>query len=440
MSANIQHIGPHNREMISMTNRLNRSRRARTAQVGLALVTAQLLTACSGLLDVSLPGNVAATALDQPSLATTLVDGAQADFECAFSQYVETTATWANEVLNSSGGAEVVSWSARFTRPEGGTTQCPTTTSNRGSFNVYMPLQIARGQAELAIEKLTGFTDAQVTGRGLLLTRANFYSAYSHMLLSEGYCQVAVDDGPLLTPAQGKAIAEAKFTAAIAAATAAPASLVRDTLLNAARLGRARVRIALGNKAGAAADAKLIPANFVFNATYSSTPVRRRNTVQEDINLKFHLAVAPAYRGLTFGGVADPRVIAVNSNRLGIDAATPHWRQGKYSSPDSPLPLATWDEAQLIIAEAEGGQSAVDAINRIHTKYGLPQYGGGTDAQILTQIIEERRRSLWLDGHQINDKIRFNIPFATGVDQKGVRYNDTETCIQLPLSELNGRT
>jgi hypothetical protein len=418
-----------------MTIRLSRARRARSIQAGLVLALAQLLVACQGVLDVSLPGNVDAAALDQPSLAATLVDGAQADFECAFSQYVETTATWSNEVLNASGGAEVVGWSARFTRPEGGNTQCPTATSNRGSFNVYLPLQIARGQAELAIEKLEGFTDAEVTGRTLLQARSAFYSGYSHLLLSEGYCQVAVDDGPLLTPAEGLAIAEAKFSTAITAATAANNSAV----LNAARVARARVRIALGNKAGAAADAKLVPANFRFDATYASTPVRRRNTVMEDINLKFHLSVAPAYRGLTFGGVADPRVIAINANRVGIDAVTPEWTQGKYTAPESPLPLATWDEAQLIIAEAEGGQSAVDAINRIHTRYGLPAYGGGTDAQILAQIIEERRRSLWLDGHQINDHLRFKIPFATGVDQKGVRYND-ETCIPLPLSELTGRT
>jgi hypothetical protein len=329
----------------------------------------------------------------------------------------------------------VVGWSARFTRPEGGTTQCPTATSNRGSFNVYLPLQIARGQAELALEKLNGFTDAEVSGRTLLLGRSAFYSGYSHMLLSEGYCQVAVNDGPLLTPAAGLAIAEEKFSTAITAATAAN----NTALLNAARVARARVRIALGNKTGAAADAKLVPANFRFDATYASTPVRRRNTVMEDINLKFHLSVAPAYRGLTFGGVADPRVIAINANRVGIDAVTPEWTQGKYTAPESPLPLATWDEAQLIIAEAEGGQSAVDAINRIHTRYALPAYAGGTDAQILAQIIEERRRSLWLDGHQINDHLRFKIPFASGVDQKGVRYND-ETCIPLPLSELTGRT
>ena len=427
-------LGAHLREMTSMTIPATHARRVRAAHAGLALALTLLLTACQGVLDVSLPGNVDAAALEAASLAPTLVDGAQADFECAFSQYVETTATWSNEVLNSSGGAEVVGWSARFTRPEGGTGQCPTATSNRGSFNVYLPLQIARGQAEMALEKLNTFTDAQVSGRALLLARSAFYSGYSHLLLSEGYCQVAVGDGALLTPAAGLAVAEQKFTDAITAATTANNAAV----LNAARVARARVRIALGNKTGAAADAKLVPANFRFDATFAATPVRRRNTVMEDINLKFHLSVAPAYRGLTFGGVADPRVIAINANRVGIDAVTPQWTQGKYTAPESPLPLATWDEAQLIIAEAELGQSAVDAINRIHTRYGLPAYGGGTDAQILTQIIEERRRSLWLDGHQINDHLRFSIPFATGVDQKGVRYND-ETCIPLPLSELTGR-
>ena len=418
-----------------MPKRLSRVRGARATHAGLVLIAAQLLTACQGVLDVKLPGNVEASALNAPALATTLVDGAQADFECAFSQYVETTATWSNEVLNSSGGAEVVGWSARFTRPEAGTGQCPTVSSNRGAFTVYLPMQVARGQAELALTKLTSFTDAQVSGRSLLLARAGFYSGYTHMLLSEAYCAVALDAGPLLTPAQGLAIAEKKFSDAITAATTAN----NTAMLNASLVARARVRIALGNKSGAAADAKLVPANFVFNATYAASPVRRINTVMADINLKFHLSVAPAYRGLTVDGVADPRVIAIDAKRVGIDAVTPQWTQGKYTSADSPMPLATWEEAQLIIAEAEGGQSAVDAINRIRTKFKLPLYAGGTAAEITDQIIEERRRTLFLDGHAINDHLRFNIPFATGVDQKGVRYN-SETCIPLPLSEMNGRS
>jgi hypothetical protein len=157
-----------------------------------------------------------------------------------------------------------------------------------------------------------------------------------------------------------------------------------------------------------------------------------------NINTNFHESVAPEFRGLTVGATPDPRVPVVNANRNGQDALTPLWTQQKYKTVDAPIPMATWDEAQLIIAEAEGGQSAVDAINRIRTKYNLPQYAGGTAAQITAQIMDERRRTLFLDGHSIGDHLRNNIPFATGFNQKGVAYG-TLTCLPLPRTETTGR-
>jgi hypothetical protein len=92
----------------------------------------------------------------------------------------------------------------------------------------------------------------------------------------------------------------------------------------------------------------------------------------------------------------------------------------------------------LIIAEAEGGDDAVTAINAIRDEYELPHYGGGTDEEIMDPILEERRRTLFLDGHAIGDHLRYGIPFATGLNQKGVRYGDL-TCLPLPPSELSGR-
>jgi hypothetical protein len=110
------------------------------------------------------------------------------------------------------------------------------------------------------------------------------------------------------------------------------------------------------------------------------------------------------------------------------------WIQKKYTALDSPLPLATWDEAQLILAEADPA-SAVTAINAVRTKYNLPAYvGTGT----LADIQEERRRTLFLDGHRIGDMLRYGIPFATGKNQKGVPYG-TLTCLPLPSSETSGR-
>jgi hypothetical protein len=406
---------------------------SRAALPALALLA--LLAACNDVLDVKLPGRVREEALDNPALASTLVAGAQADFECAFTEYVHTTGLWANELLNSSGGAEVNGWGARLSTYETGTGGCPTVSATRGAFATYLPLQIARRQAEDALRRLDGFSDAQVANRTLLLATAALYSGYAHALLGEPYCQMALDGGPLVRPADVLAIAEQRFTRAIELATTANDSRI----LNAARVGRARVRLDLGKKAEAAADARLVPANFVYNATYSNSTFRRNNTVVLNINTNFHESVAPEFRGLTVGTTPDPRVPVRDANRRGQDALTPLWTQSKYTATDSPIPLATWDEAQLILAEVEGGQGAVDAINRIRAKYGLPQYAGGTAAQVTAQVVEERRRTLFLDGHALGDHLRYGIPFATGVNQKGVRYGEN-TCLPLPQAETSGRT
>lgn len=408
--------------------------RRRTLAVSLVLA-AQCLTACNGILEVEQPGRVLQDALDNPVLAPTLVASAQGDFECAFSEYVHTTGLWANEFLNSSSGGEVNGWGARISTYDAGTVTCPTVSATRGAFATYLPLQIARGQAENALTRIDGFTDAQVTGRTLLLATAAAYSGYAHMLLGEAYCQMALGPAALVTPAEVLAVADTRFTRAITLATAAS----NTAMLNLSLLGRARVRLDLGKKAEAAVDAKLIPASFVYNATYSAAAFRRSNTVVLNNNTNFHESVAPEYRNLVVGTTADSRVRVTNANRNGNDALTPLWVQGKYATATTPIPMATWDEAQLIIGEAEGGQSLVDAINRVRTKYALPLYAGATDAASLQALlIEERRRTLFIDGHAIGDKLRFKIAFPTGVNQKGVRYGDN-TCLPLPASELNGR-
>ena len=416
-----------------MLNRYHRHRGLRTYGAALALGSLQLVQACNGLLDVSLPGKVPASALTSPGLATTLVSGVQADFECAFSEYVHDTGLWSNETLNSSSNGEVVGWGARLSSADNGILPCQTAAATLGNYSLYVPLQTARVQAESAISTLDGFTDVQVPTRTLLTTNALLYAGFSYTLLGEAYCQVATGPEPLISPAAALAIAETRFTRAIALAT----TLNNATLLNAARVGRARVRLDLKNNAGAAADAKLVtPQTFAFNATYSTQPVRRFNTTVASGTVNAHESIAPEYRGLTIGAVADTRVPVIKdpTRTNGQDGVTPLWIQKKYLALDSSMPIATWDEAQLILAEAEPA-SAVTALNAIRAKYSLPAYvGTGT----LSDIQEERRRTLFLDGHRIGDMLRYGIPFASGKNQKGVSYGNL-TCLPLPPSETNGR-
>src|SRR5205814_1312852 len=77
------------------------------------------------------------------------------------------------------------------------------------------------------------------------------YAGYSRILLGEGFCEAAINLGPLLTSNDVFASAETMFTTAITAAQAAG----DQQILNMAYVGRARARLDQGNKAGAATDA-----------------------------------------------------------------------------------------------------------------------------------------------------------------------------------------
>jgi hypothetical protein len=417
-----------------MLNRLRRLRRLRALGTALGFASLQLLQACQGVLDVSLPGKVPESALASPSLAITMVNGVQADFECAFSEYVHDTGLWSNELLNSSANGEVLGWTLRLSSYDNGILACQSAAATLGNYSVYVPLQTARVQAENAIVTLDGFTDAQVPTRTALTASAATYAGFTYTLLGEAYCQVATGPEPLITPAATLAIAEMRFTRAIDLATTAG----NTALATAARIGRARVRLDLKNTAGAAADARAVsPSTFVFNATYGTQSVRRYNTTVAAGTINAHESVAPAYRGLMVDTVPDPRVPVIKdpTRATGQDNLTPLWIQKKYTALDSPLPVATWDEAQLILAEADPA-SAVTAINAVRSKYKLPAYTGTGS---LADIQEERRRTLFLDGHRLGDMLRYGIPFATGKNQKGQSYGDL-TCLPLPSTETIGRT
>src|SRR5690606_7623733 len=85
-------------------------------------------------------------------------------------------------------------------------------------------------------------------------------------------------------------------------------------------------------------------------------------------------SVKEPFRDLTVDGVPDPRVSVTDMERVTGDALTPDWRQNKYQSPTAPIPVATYEEAQLIVAEVSGGQTAVDIINALRAPHGLPAF------------------------------------------------------------------
>lgn len=106
---------------------------------------------------------------------------------------------------------------------------------------------------------------------------------------------------------------------------------------------------------------------------------------------------------------------------------------------NTPIPITTWRQAHLIIAEAEGGQEAVNRIDSLRTFWELPLYAGGTDAEIQQQVIVERSRELFLEGHHLNDLRRFELPLlpAPGAEyRQGGTYGNVR-CFPLPDVERN---
>jgi len=390
-------------------------------------------------LEQEAPSRVVANDLYVPGNAQLLVTSAVSDYECALAQYIIATGLVGDELIDAQ--LSQVGWdydrrTITAALPIYATAGC-TSVQVPG---YYTPISIARATADKILTSLEGWTDEEVANRQTLIATAAAHAGYSLVLLGESACSAALDAGPELTPTQLLTEAEARFTKAITAAQAGNNTII----LNLARLGRARARIGLKKYADAKADASLVPDAFVHNATYSAANARRENLVNTQQFRGLYSSVDPLFRNLTVGGVPDSRVVVVDAGVVGHDRVTRIWRTTKYPLISSSIPIASGDEAILITAEADveanNVTAAVAGINKLRTKASLPQYAGGTQAEVRAQIIDERRRELFLEGQRFGDIIRFSIPqtpaAGTAFPVKGGVYGN-QICFPLPDIERN---
>ena len=109
----------------------------------------------------------------------------------------------------------------------------------------------------------------------------------------------------------------------------------------------------------------------------------------------------------------------------------------------TPIRLASSEEAQLIVAEAELASgnvgAAVGIINQLHARVGLPAFSSQDAEQVKQQLIAERRAELFFEGQHLADYRRLELPFvpAPGSSYYGVpavTYGSSR-CFPLPVSE-----
>jgi len=411
--------------------------RALATRLRATLCLGLAVAACdtSAMLDVQVPNSVPADIYSNPIYATLMVNSVIGDFECAFGSFVMTEGLATDELHDAA--LNNATWNIdrrdnAFTAGVYGTNNCTTVTG------LYTPMSTARGEADAAVKALKAWTVTEVPNITALTAQANLYSGFSYATLGMSMCQAAFDLGPLVDQKGMFALAEQRFTDAIAAAQTAGLTNV----LNAAYLGRARVRLYQHNSAGAIADAQQVPPGFVFNAAMDATNARRFNHAYTAISTSGIITVEATSRALTTEtGQADPRAATLKLNTAPADGLNTIYIPTKFNAATLsagqaiPHPIARYAEAQLILAEAQGGTNAVNIINTMRAAVSLTPYTGPTDPASITSLIaSERQRVLFLEGFRAFDIERLNLPLvpATGsaYSQGGV-YGGT-VCFPLP--------
>jgi hypothetical protein len=400
------------------------------------------LGACDSnrLLDVKAPNAVPVELFNDPKNATLMVNSAIADFECAAGAAILIEGIISDELADAQLGAAQWPYDRRDanTQTNGvyGTSNC---TSSQGP-GIYTPLSVARWDADTALAKLTKWTDAEVANRSTLIAQMNLYSGFSYTLLGQSMCKAAFDLGAPVDQNGMFALAEQRFSAAITGAQA----LGLTNIVNAALVGRARVRLYQGNKPGAIADASLVPSGFVYNISADATDSRRYNKIFNSLQQTGNYTVESLSLSLkTENNEADPRAAVNVTTQRPADSRSVISVPKKYSAGlATPTPLARYEEAQLILAEAQLGTAAVNIINTMRAAVPLQPYTGATDdASVKNLVIDERRRVLFVEGFRNYDIQRFSLPFNPAVNttypRVGGVYGNT-TCLPLPdVERLN---
>lgn len=416
--------------------------RARALVLMTLVVAAGLTAACNTnrLLDVTTPSQVPVDILDQPGNATLMVNSMVGDYQCALGAAVVVEGLISGELNDAQLGAAQWDYARRtanaLTNGIYGTSGCV----GPQSIGIYLPLSTARYDADHAIANLTTWTDAEVPNRTALLAVADLYAGFSYSTLGMAMCEAAFDNGPAVNQQGMFALAESRFSDAITNAEASNS----DSVKYAALVGRARVRLFQGNTAGALADAQLVPKGFVMNESNSGTSTRLYNRVYAVTKHYGYYSIPSWSQNMTTeNGEVDPRsATQLAGTRSANNNQTIIYTPDKYIAGDAaPMPMARYEEAQLIIAEIQGGTQAVSIINAMRADAGVAPYVGPTDAaSVRNLVIDERRRVLFLEGFRNYDIERFKIPFNPPVGDLfpvgGGTYGNT-TCLPLPDIEKN---
>jgi hypothetical protein len=385
-------------------------------------------TGCESLLEVERsPNAIPADAIDSETAFQSRLIGSASDFRAGAGAGVVYGGLFTDELM----------WSESFPRREEIERRAIDPANDILADDPYTNLQVgAKTSKDLQRDILAGKFPRFITGdiaTAAELGQISLYSGYSRLYLADLFCTLAFDNkGPEMPSADVYKVAIEDFTRTIGATRAS--ALIR----NAAYVGRARARLQTGDKVGALADAKMVPVGFAYNLEYATSGPS--NAVYSWTWGNRRLPVAVTFRAPKLDGTAtvDPRVKVVDAGRPSFSGTDQLWAPSKYQQITSPLRIASWDEAQYIIAEIEGGDVARNIIRDMRTRNGVTMVWDpnktATAQELLVKVIDEKVRTMVLEGFRMADMRRLYEVYKIDIFPTGPRFG-TDTCMPLPNKE-----
>jgi hypothetical protein len=377
-------------------------------RIGILVVAAVVSTACGELFDVENPGNLTKEDLENMTLLPALANTSEGRV-CDVYDNLSSANDLQGDGFTFIGSftfTELFMWG----HMEGYNSQ----------YNgLYNDLGSARWVSDDMIRRLKDAVPNPTANRDV--ARALFWNAIARIALADHFKEVPFDGGAPIKP---DVVLEQVLTRLDEAATVAQAA--NDVGLRAAAIAtKARVyrslyfernkQLSFFTSAVAAADQALqLQPTLNYVCRYGQPG--SENTMANLWVALTGTVLDPRYAVLAdpVSGVKDPRIPVGPAE---FRAPEPHrgnvHKFYKYPLRDSPLPVARWAEARLILAEGYLLQNnlpaAVTQINMVRTAARLPAFASTDATRIYEQIRYERQAEFVGEGRRLQDHRYYNI-------------------------------
>ena len=458
--------------------------RARALFAGAAVAAAVSAAGCDEFLTATNPGLIQEPRLADSSLVDLMANSTVGAMQDVYSWMADYGAVYTDEARNHGTFSEEGLYDQRRLQPDNGTL----------STFQYAPLMRARWLADSLTSRIREIEGDSAT-HDLRVARGYAMAGFDLVTLGEYFCEVPVPPpgeryGPPLKSDSLFALAMARFDSAIKIAAASKAAnqkvttgataalaaryvLGADSVRNFALVAKARAALNKGDKATAIATAQQVTSmggatEFEYRVYYNdNSALNLVNKFAGDFSGGAGVTIR-SVSGTRFIGLDDARVphpINATTGAPLTEAATGgNWvvpnagpsfstfnntKTGADFTNSTSIRIASMLEARYIIAEAGGpngtnlgGQSNVAFIESRRTAFpSTTATTPTTAANFMDNLIDQRRRDFFLDGHRMGDLRRYKNKLGIDLWEKGAMYGSTltfndQTCWPINIAEI----